>query len=71
MSPCCGRPNNRAGKGDEAAYYARHAYLTSAQKEKQRQLGVSNCEKCDALTLGDPCNVCGNPKTSGEEEGGQ
>jgi hypothetical protein len=68
--PCCGRPNNRGVKGGEAEYYARHAYLTSAQKAKQAQLGVSNCASCDAITLGDPCKVCGNPKAQGEQKEG-
>ena len=69
--PCCGRPNNRATKGGgEAEYYQRHTFLTAAQKAKQQQLGVSNCKKCDALTIGDPCNVCGNPKPVAKEKEG-
>lgn len=68
MSPCCGRPNNRASTQGEADYYSRFAYLTAAQKAKQGALGVSNCASCDALTAGDPCAVCGNMKSPSEGE---
>jgi hypothetical protein len=68
MSPCCGRPNNRASAKDEGDYYSRFAYLSAAQKEKQRTIGVSNCTGCDALTMGDPCTVCGIVKYPEDSE---
>jgi len=64
---CCGRPNNRASKGGgEAGYYARYAYLSGHQRAKQLELLGSKCSKCDALTMGDPCNICGTKKTEAE-----
>ncbi len=68
MSPCCGRPNNRVATQGAADYYSRFPYLTSAQKQKQRTLGVSNCSSCAALTVGDPCAVCGAVKIPTEDE---
>lgn len=61
MPPCCGRPNNRA-KNNEAAYYERYAYLSKEQRARQLELVGSTCATCDALTAGDPCSICGNPK---------
>ncbi len=67
---CCGRPNNRAGKGGTASYYERYAYLNSHQRAKQAQLVGSKCETCDALTMSNAdnnCTVCGNSKLKVEE----
>lgn len=68
MGNCCGRPNNRQQKNSAAAYYERYAYLSSSQKEEQAKVAGSKCDTCDALTVGDPCTVCGNPKKSEKEE---
>ena len=65
--PCCGRPNNRNQKGGAAGYYERYTYLSSRQRARQEKLVGSKCESCDALTVGDPCSVCGNPKTAAKE----
>jgi len=65
--PCCGRPSNNAKKG-EAAYYERYAFLSSAQKERQAKVAGSQCQTCKALTVGDPCTVCGNPKSEKQED---
>ncbi len=67
---CCGRPNNRAqkGSGGEAGYYARYAYLNSSQRAKEKALVGSKCKECAALTMGDPCSVCGNPKEPSEQD---
>jgi len=68
---CCGRPDNRAGKGGPAAYYERYAYLNSHQKAKQLALVGSKCTTCDALTMSDAegnCTVCGSPKTQQVED---
>lgn len=65
--PCCGRPDNRAKKEGAAGYYERYGYLSSGQRARQKGLGISRCEKCDAFTAGDPCGVCGDPKTKKEE----
>jgi len=60
---CCGRPDNRANKGGNAAeYYARYAYLSSHQRAQQAELVGSKCSSCDALTMGDPCTICGTNK---------
>lgn len=67
---CCGRPNNRIGKGGPSSYYERYAYLNSHQRAKQVQLVGSKCETCDALTMSDTdnnCTVCGNTKLKAEE----
>lgn len=64
--PCCGRPNNRANKDSAKDYYARYAYLNHHQKEKQLAAVGTKCATCDALTVGDPCSVCNNPKPSQE-----
>ena len=67
---CCGRPNNRANKldkNDAEAYYERFAYLSSHQKAQQLQLVGSQCTSCAALTVGDPCSVCGEPKIPNED----
>ena len=68
---CCGRPNNRASKGGavggKAEYYARYAYLSGHQRAKQLELVGSKCSTCDALTMGDPCTICGSKKTKPEE----
>ena len=67
--PCCGRPDNRAAKGgSEAEYYARYAYLSKEQRARQLELVGSKCPICDALTVGDPCSICGNPKPPKEEK---
>ena len=71
MSPCCGRPNNRNKQGGEAGYYARFAYLSSHQKARQAQLSGSKCEACAALTVGDPCSVCGKAKNEEQKEGAE
>lgn len=63
--PCCGRANNNTSKG-AAGYYERYAFLTGAQKEKQLKIAGSNCSTCTAITVGDPCSVCGNKKNSEE-----
>ena len=65
--PCCGRPDNRA-TGGEGAYYERYAYLSSHKRAKQIELAGSKCEKCDALTMGDPCTICGAKKTKPETQ---
>ena len=65
---CCGRPDNRAGKGGPASYYEKYAYLTGAQIAKQAELVGSKCTQCDALTSGDPCTICGKSKTQEEKE---
>lgn len=61
---CCGRPNNRAKKGGEAAYYERFAYLSSSQMQKKLEVSGSKCEACDAITITKDgnCTVCGNSK---------
>jgi hypothetical protein len=64
---CCGRPNNRAGKGGPASYYERYAYHNSHQIAEQIKISGSKCVTCDALTMGDPCSVCGNSKTQVQE----
>jgi hypothetical protein len=66
---CCGRPDNRAGKGGQAAYYERYAYLSSSKRAKQAELVGSKCETCAALTMGDPCSVCGQSKTQEKADG--
>jgi len=66
--PCCGRANNNANKG-AAGYYERYAFLSSAQKEKQLQIAGNNCVTCSAITVGDPCSVCGNPKNEEKSTG--
>jgi recombinational DNA repair protein RecR len=68
---CCGRPNNRANKvGGAANYYNKYAYLSSHQLEQaQKTVGdISKCDNCDALTAGDPCTICLNPKIQKEEQ---
>lgn len=66
--PCCGRPDNRANKGGPAGYYERYAYLSSSQRAKQAEIVGSTCKTCSALTMGDPCSVCGGLKTKEEQE---
>lgn len=65
---CCGRPDNRANKGGAAGYYERYAYLSSHQRAQQAELIGSKCSDCDALTMGDPCSICGKKKTTPETE---
>ena len=66
---CCGRPDNRVSKGGSPAeYYARYAYLSSHQRAQQAELGASKCEACSALTMGDPCGICGAKKTQPQIE---
>ena len=65
---CCGRPDNRSNKGGPAAYYERYAYLSSHQRAKQAELVGSKCKSCDALTMGDPCTICGAKKTKFQEQ---
>jgi hypothetical protein len=66
--PCCGRPNNRPQKDNGAKdYYARYAYLNHHQKAQQLAAVGTKCPACDALTVGDPCSVCNNPKPPKEE----
>jgi len=67
MAGCCGRPNNRAAK--EGNYYERFAYLSSHQKQVQADTVGTTCPTCDAITLGNPCQVCGNPKDQPKAEG--
>jgi recombinational DNA repair protein RecR len=66
---CCGRPDNRANKQGAAGYYQKYAYLSTHQrKQAEKVVGqIGRCESCDALTIGDPCTVCGNPKAKKEE----
>lgn len=66
--PCCGRTNNRKKKSNNKSYYDRYAYLNSHQRAKQTQLQGSNCKNCGALTMGDPCAVCGQVKQNKEEK---
>jgi len=66
--PCCGRPDNRAKKSRDKSYFEKYAYLSSSQKRLQTQLEGSKCEACDALTVGDPCSVCGKSKTQSEAQ---
>jgi hypothetical protein len=65
---CCGRPDNRVNTKGAAGYYERYAYLSSHQRAKQAELSGSKCLTCDALTLGDPCTVCGTSKTKSQDE---
>lgn len=62
---CCGRPNNRGNKGQGGAadYYSQFAYLSGHQRAKQLAQQGSKCSKCDALTMGNPCSICGAKKT--------
>ena len=57
-------------KEGAAGYYQKYAYLSSSQQEAaQKVVGkISTCASCDALTVGDPCIVCGNPKVQKEEQ---
>ena len=64
---CCGRANNNASKG-AAGYYERYAFLSSPQRAKQLEIAGSSCSTCTAITVGDPCSVCGNPKSQEEEK---
>lgn len=70
MGSCCGRPNNRQNKEGAAGYYQKYTYLSSHQREQAEKLvgQMGRCEKCDALTMGDPCTICGAPKTQKEEQ---
>ena len=67
--PCCGRPDNRQNKGGGADYYKKYAYLSSHQREQAEKLigAIGMCASCDALTMGDPCTICGKPKSPKEE----
>jgi len=65
--PCCGRPANN-GKGGEAAYHSRYAYRSSSQLARLDEIGASKCKPCDAITVGEPCSVCGNPKQQEEKK---
>lgn len=67
--PCCGRPDNRQNKGGSAEYYKKYAYLSSHQRaEAEKLIGqIGMCASCDALTMGDPCTICGKPKSPKEE----
>ena len=62
---CCGRPDSRAVKEN---YYERFAYLTNQQKRTQAETVGTSCPTCDAITLGEPCSVCGNPKNKPKVE---
>lgn len=64
MGGCCGRPDNRNQKSSAKNYFDRYAYMSSHQlKLKEKMVGAgSKCSKCDAITVGDPCNVCGGVK---------
>lgn len=66
---CCGRPDNRQNKGAKE-YYQKYAYLSSQQQEQAEKLmgTIAKCESCDALTMGDPCTICGQPKSIKEEQ---
>ena len=66
---CCGRPSNRTnkGRGGAADYYAQYAYLSGHQRAKQLEQQGSKCPKCDAITMGNPCSICGINKTESEE----
>jgi len=63
---CCGRPNNNPTKQN---YYERFAYLSSSQIEQKINTVGSTCPTCQAITLGDPCKTCGNPKNPPKTEG--
>ncbi len=65
---CCGRPDNRRQKSNNKSYYDRYAYLNSNQRAKQLQQKGSSCKNCAALTMGDPCAVCGQVKNQDKEE---
>ena len=65
---CCGRANNRRQKSNNQSYYARYTYLNSHQKAKQLQQQGSTCKNCAALTMGNPCAVCGQSKNQDKEE---
>ena len=66
---CCGRPDNRQNKGAKE-YYQKYAYLSSHQQEQAEKLmgTIAKCTDCDALTMGDPCTICGQPKSIKEEQ---
>ncbi len=66
---CCGRPDNRQNKGAKE-YYQKYAYLSSHQQEQAEKLmgTIAKCVSCDALTMGDPCVICGQPKSIKEEQ---
>lgn len=69
MSPCCGRPDNRANKEGAAGYYQKYAYLSSHQRDQAEKLSAlaGKCDACDALTMSNGegnCTICGNPKKS-------
>jgi recombinational DNA repair protein RecR len=67
--PCCGRANHRRRKSSsQKNYYDRYAYLNSHQRAKQLQQMGSPCKNCAALTMGDPCAVCGQAKNQSKEE---
>lgn len=67
---CCGRPDNRQNKGGASDYYKKYAYLSSHQQEQAEKLlgSIAKCKSCDALTMGDPCTICGQPKSTKEEQ---
>jgi len=67
---CCGRPDNRQNKGGAKEYYQKYAYLSSHQREQAEKLigQIGKCTSCDALTMGDPCTICGQPKSIKEEQ---
>lgn len=66
--PCCGRANNRNQKSNQKSYYDRYTYLNSHQRAKQAAQQAGKCKTCNALTMGDPCAVCGQVKQNVKEE---
>ncbi len=65
---CCGRADNRVKKSINKNYYDRYSYLNSQQRAKQLKQQGSSCKNCAALTMGDPCVVCGQVKNQNKEE---
>lgn len=63
---CCGRPASNRAK--QKSYHERYAYLSSSQRAKQLQATGSQCGTCNALTIGDPCTICGQTKIKEEEQ---
>lgn len=68
MGSCCGRPDNRAQKGN--SYAERYAYISSHQINTQVGM-LTKCTGCDALTAStadENCVVCGQVKKGKNEK---
>ena len=61
------KKNRKEGQADNSAEAKKE--IEQLQEQAEKLIGqIGKCDSSDALTMGDPCTICGQPKSTKEEQ---